>query len=207
MSFQCLTYISIGSASIHPLVTVTQNCLDQKSSDSSPNHSQVSRNSSKKSNSSLLVHTSMYFIAQLNSVHLTNICYQFVLKDRKTKTNAYLLQLSNIWTKTHPLLKWMPFEKPLIYRFVCIIYAIHTIFIKNLYFLTLNVFLVFNWLSILGLIANISLDFHILLLFAYLKWKENLNFKKNLIFFLNVISFYLLIRIKIFCLCSSESNS
>jgi len=59
--FLCLfIYMSIGSASIHPLVTVTQNCMDQKSSDSSPNHSQVSRNSSKKSNSSLLVHASMY---------------------------------------------------------------------------------------------------------------------------------------------------
>ncbi|XP_064470994.1 diacylglycerol kinase 1-like isoform X2 [Ornithodoros turicata] len=43
-----------GSASIHPVVTVTQNYGD--STDSSPNQSQVSRNSSRKSNSSLLVH-------------------------------------------------------------------------------------------------------------------------------------------------------
>ena len=63
--FQCLSVVSIGSASIHPLVTVTQNCMDQKSTDSSPNHSQVSRNSSKKSNSSLLVHSSMYCLVQL----------------------------------------------------------------------------------------------------------------------------------------------
>ncbi|RWS29298.1 diacylglycerol kinase 1-like protein, partial [Leptotrombidium deliense] len=46
-----------GSASIHPLVTVTQNCLDKKSSESSLNHSQLSHNSSRKSNSSILVHT------------------------------------------------------------------------------------------------------------------------------------------------------
>lgn len=45
-----------GSASVHPMVTVTPNYADQKSSDSSPNHSQVSRNSSRKSNSSTLVH-------------------------------------------------------------------------------------------------------------------------------------------------------
>ncbi|KAF8773230.1 Diacylglycerol kinase beta like protein [Argiope bruennichi] len=45
-----------GSASVHPMVTVTANYNDQKSSDSSPNHSQVSRNSSRKSNSSTLVH-------------------------------------------------------------------------------------------------------------------------------------------------------
>ncbi|GFQ72827.1 diacylglycerol kinase 1 [Trichonephila clavata] len=38
------------------MVTVTANYNDQKSSDSSPNHSQVSRNSSRKSNSSILVH-------------------------------------------------------------------------------------------------------------------------------------------------------
>lgn len=44
-----------GSASIHPVVTVTQNYGD--STDSSPNQSQVSRNSSRKSNSSLLVHS------------------------------------------------------------------------------------------------------------------------------------------------------
>lgn len=50
-----------GSASIHPLVTVTHNYSDQKSSDSSPNHSQVSRNSSKKSNSSILVHSVSFF--------------------------------------------------------------------------------------------------------------------------------------------------
>ncbi|GBO15643.1 hypothetical protein AVEN_89018-1 [Araneus ventricosus] len=46
-----------GSASVHPMVTVTANYNDQKSSDSSPNHSQVSRNSSRKSNSSILVHS------------------------------------------------------------------------------------------------------------------------------------------------------
>lgn len=58
-SFRSLFCTLPGSASIHPLVTVTQNCLskEQKSSDSSPNHSQMSRNSSKKSNNSLLVHT------------------------------------------------------------------------------------------------------------------------------------------------------
>ncbi|XP_069690666.1 diacylglycerol kinase 1 isoform X3 [Periplaneta americana] len=51
---------SIG-ASVHPMLTVTQtsySChevLEKKSTDSSPSHSQVSRNSSRKSNNSLLV--------------------------------------------------------------------------------------------------------------------------------------------------------
>ncbi|XP_022240456.1 diacylglycerol kinase 1-like isoform X1 [Limulus polyphemus] len=45
-----------GSASIYPMVTVTQNYVDQKSTDSSPCHSQMSRNSSRKSNSSMLIH-------------------------------------------------------------------------------------------------------------------------------------------------------
>ncbi|XP_067004259.1 diacylglycerol kinase 1 [Anabrus simplex] len=51
---------SIG-ASVHPMLTVTQtsySChepLEKKSTESSPSHSQMSRNSSKKSNNSLLV--------------------------------------------------------------------------------------------------------------------------------------------------------
>ncbi|CAH1401650.1 unnamed protein product [Nezara viridula] len=51
---------SIG-ASVHPMLTVTHtsySChevIDKKSTDSSPSHSQVSRNSSRKSNNSLLV--------------------------------------------------------------------------------------------------------------------------------------------------------
>ncbi|XP_013789124.2 diacylglycerol kinase 1-like, partial [Limulus polyphemus] len=45
-----------GSASIHPMVTVTQNYGDQLSTDSSPNQSVVSRNSSRKSNSSIHIH-------------------------------------------------------------------------------------------------------------------------------------------------------
>nr|CAD7454146.1 unnamed protein product [Timema tahoe] len=51
---------SVGAA-VHPMLTVTQtsySChevLEKKSTDSSPSHSQVSRNSSRKSNNSLLV--------------------------------------------------------------------------------------------------------------------------------------------------------
>ncbi|XP_022248289.1 diacylglycerol kinase 1-like [Limulus polyphemus] len=45
-----------GCASVHPMVTVTQNYGEQMSTDSSPNQSVVSRNSSRKSNSSILVH-------------------------------------------------------------------------------------------------------------------------------------------------------
>ena len=56
-------FTSAGSlgASVHPMLTVTQtsySChevLEKKSTDSSPSHSQVSRNSSRKSNNSLLV--------------------------------------------------------------------------------------------------------------------------------------------------------
>ncbi|XP_053200499.1 diacylglycerol kinase 1-like isoform X3 [Panonychus citri] len=47
---------SIGSSSIHPMVSVAQTFRDQKSTGSSPNHGQISRNSSKKSNTSLLIH-------------------------------------------------------------------------------------------------------------------------------------------------------
>nr|CAD7402040.1 unnamed protein product [Timema cristinae] len=54
------TPCSVGAA-VHPMLTVTQtsySChevLEKKSTDSSPSHSQVSRNSSRKSNNSLLV--------------------------------------------------------------------------------------------------------------------------------------------------------
>lgn len=53
----------IGSmgAAVHPMLTVTHNSyschevLEKKSADSSPSHSQMSRNSSKKSSNSALV--------------------------------------------------------------------------------------------------------------------------------------------------------
>ena len=45
---------SLG-ASVHPMFTVTTPAVAERSSDSSPSHSQVSRNSSRKSNNSLLV--------------------------------------------------------------------------------------------------------------------------------------------------------
>ncbi|XP_043201452.1 diacylglycerol kinase 1-like [Amphibalanus amphitrite] len=45
---------SLG-ASVHPMFTVTSPGVTERSSDSSPSHSQVSRNSSRKSNNSLLV--------------------------------------------------------------------------------------------------------------------------------------------------------
>lgn len=38
------------------MVSVAQTFRDQKSTGSSPNHGQISRNSSKKSNTSLLIH-------------------------------------------------------------------------------------------------------------------------------------------------------
>lgn len=49
------------SGSVHPMLTVTHtsyscyDVLEKKSTDSSPSHSQMSRNSSRKSNNSLLV--------------------------------------------------------------------------------------------------------------------------------------------------------
>ena len=46
---------SLG-ASVHPMFTVTTSATAERSSDSSPSHSQMSRNSSRKSNNSLLVH-------------------------------------------------------------------------------------------------------------------------------------------------------
>jgi len=55
------TFAGSLGASVHPMLTVTQtsySChevLEKKSTDSSPSHSQVSRNSSRKSNNSLLV--------------------------------------------------------------------------------------------------------------------------------------------------------
>lgn len=48
-------------AAVHPMLTVTHNSyschevLEKKSADSSPSHSQISRNSSKKSSNSALV--------------------------------------------------------------------------------------------------------------------------------------------------------
>lgn len=55
-------FLNISLGSVHPMLTVTHtsySChdvlLDKKSADSSPSHSQISRNSSRKSNNSLLV--------------------------------------------------------------------------------------------------------------------------------------------------------
>uniref|UniRef100_A0A1W7RAP3 Diacylglycerol kinase n=1 Tax=Hadrurus spadix TaxID=141984 RepID=A0A1W7RAP3_9SCOR len=67
-----------GSASIHPIVTVTHNC-DQKSSDSSP--SQPSRNSSRKSNSSLLIHNVEMKPLRKTSSHLDIYGLAVPLKD------------------------------------------------------------------------------------------------------------------------------
>ncbi|XP_074595284.1 diacyl glycerol kinase 1 isoform X1 [Brevipalpus obovatus] len=53
------------SSSIHPMMSVTQTFKGAKSNDSSPNHSQVSRNSSKKSENSFLIHTGMVDLRQL----------------------------------------------------------------------------------------------------------------------------------------------
>lgn len=66
------------SASVHPIVTVTQN-YDQKSSDSSP--SQTSRNSSRKSNSSLLVHNVELKPLRKTSSHLDIHTLTVPLKD------------------------------------------------------------------------------------------------------------------------------
>ncbi|GIX88344.1 diacylglycerol kinase 1 [Caerostris extrusa] len=70
-----------GSASVHPMVTVTANYNDQKSSDSSPNHSQVSRNSSKKSNSSILVHNVDLKPLRKASSHIDVYSLRVPLKD------------------------------------------------------------------------------------------------------------------------------
>ncbi|KAL3288082.1 hypothetical protein HHI36_002533, partial [Cryptolaemus montrouzieri] len=66
------------TGTVHPMLTVTHtsySChevLGKKSTDSSPSHSQISRNSSKKSNNSLLVNngklegkTSLVFLFQI----------------------------------------------------------------------------------------------------------------------------------------------
>lgn len=68
-----------GSASIHPVVTVTQNYGD--STDSSPNQSQVSRNSSRKSNSSLLVHSVDLKPLRKTSSHIDVHTVRVPLKD------------------------------------------------------------------------------------------------------------------------------
>ncbi|RWS16390.1 diacylglycerol kinase 1-like protein, partial [Dinothrombium tinctorium] len=70
-----------GSASIHPLVTVTQNCLDKKSSESSLNHSQISHNSSRKSNSSVLVHAIDFKPLRKASSHIDVHLVRVPLKD------------------------------------------------------------------------------------------------------------------------------
>nr|XP_042894847.1 diacylglycerol kinase 1-like isoform X1 [Parasteatoda tepidariorum] len=70
-----------GSASVHPMVTVTANYTDQKSSDSSPNHSQVSRNSSRKSNSSILVHNVELKPLRKASSHVDVYSLRVPLKD------------------------------------------------------------------------------------------------------------------------------
>lgn len=68
-----------ASASIHPMVTVTQNYGD--STDSSPNQSQVSRNSSRKSNSSLLVHSVDLKPLRKTSSHIDVHTVRVPLKD------------------------------------------------------------------------------------------------------------------------------
>ncbi|CAG2058744.1 unnamed protein product [Timema podura] len=91
---------SVGAA-VHPMLTVTQtsySChevLEKKSTDSSPSHSQVSRNSSRKSNNSLLVTNGklddMKFMVRKSSsvevnslrVYLKDIvCYLFLDRGR-----------------------------------------------------------------------------------------------------------------------------
>ena len=77
MKYVLMTVIFPGSigACVHPMVTVTQtnSYTDgkiEKSTDSSPSHSQISRSSSKKSNNSLLV---------TNGKLEGMICYYFYL--------------------------------------------------------------------------------------------------------------------------------
>lgn len=69
-----------GSATIHPIVTVTHNYGD-KSMDSSPNNSQVSRNSSRKSNSSTLIHSVDMKPARKASSHIDVLSLRVPLKD------------------------------------------------------------------------------------------------------------------------------
>lgn len=73
------TFADEASASIHPMVTVTQNYGD--STDSSPNQSQVSRNSSRKSNSSLLVHSVDLKPLRKTSSHIDVHTVRVPLKD------------------------------------------------------------------------------------------------------------------------------
>jgi len=60
--FSCISRNHVDdSGSVHPMLTITHtsyschDVLEKKSADSSPSHSQMSRNSSRKSNNSLLV--------------------------------------------------------------------------------------------------------------------------------------------------------